>query len=108
MTTLTPTSYIPTLKSVQPSPLVKSGLFERVRRACLYVSSPQFPPSISGSGGHTTLMRAASAVVSGFPYRRRAGEACLRCVLTPGVWIWGCLIRGLHATLYEKCEMYAS
>ena len=42
------------------------GLLERVRRACLYVSSPQFPPSVSGSGGHTTLMRAASAVVSGF------------------------------------------
>lgn len=62
------------------------GLLERVRRACLYVSSPQFPPSISGSGGHTTLMRAASAVVSGFllpaAWAVRVLEVCFnpRCV----------------------------
>jgi len=62
------------------------GLLERVRRACLYVSSPQFPASVSGSGGHTTLMRAASAVVSGFllpsAWAVRVIEVCFnpRCV----------------------------
>lgn len=41
-------------------------LLERVRRAALYVGSPQFPASVSGARGHDALMRAASAVVSGF------------------------------------------
>ena len=41
-------------------------LYERVRRACSYVGSPSFPPSVSGSRGHDALMRAASVVCSGF------------------------------------------
>ena len=62
------------------------GLLERVRRACLYVSSPQFPASVSGAGGHSSLMRATSAVVSGFllpsAWAIRVLEVCFnpRCV----------------------------
>ena len=44
----------------------KAGLLERVRRALAYISSSSFPAAIVGQGGDTAVMRACSAVVSGF------------------------------------------
>lgn len=57
-------------------------LLERVRRAALYIGSPDFPASVSGQHGADALMRACSAVVSGFlvPLELDGEEWALRVV----------------------------
>lgn len=59
--------------ALHPDPIVahamattKAGLLERVRRALAYISSSSFPAAIVGQGGDNAVMRACSAVVSGF------------------------------------------
>lgn len=61
-------------------------LYERVRRACSYVGSPSFPPSVSGSRGHDALMRAASVVCSGFLVPLGSGSGAGGDAGSEGAW----------------------
>ncbi len=60
----------------------RATLLERVRRALAYVGSPAFPAAVVGHGGEGQVMRAASAVVSGFLVpEEHMGERWARRVL---------------------------